>query len=295
MILAAAMPEFGGYVKKKDILLGAFLLLVAYGSGIVREESLQYAGQEVLQANNEGAQVSMLPEYVTRYPELYATGGGPDTERETTEPGETICEKIAYLSFDDGPSEITPEILDILKEYDAKATFFLIGAEITPEREEIVKRIVAEGHSIGLHSYSHDYKVLYSSVDAFLKDYEKACVRVYELTGTKPWLYRFPGGSRNSYAGGLCEDIASEMERRGFCYYDWNVSAEDSVGKPTAYSIRSNVFKDVYRYDDPVLLMHDSLANELTVKVLPEILRALSESGYSFDTLENRERCQFSW
>lgn len=318
-------------MEKKKIVLGAFLLLVALGSGFVRseeqtkeEESVQFdtcseyqvlsvlenemAQMEALQANREGVQVTTLPEYVTRYSELYAPEDEADavTESGTGEEGKeeesatakdqtAVAPKIAYLTFDDGPSELTPKVLDILKEYDVKATFFLIGEEITPEREDIVRRIVEEGHTIGLHTYTHDYTELYRSVDSFLSDYEKVFLRIYEVTGIKPTIFRFPGGSRNIHAGKICSEIAVEMERRGFCYYDWNVSAEDSVGTPTAYSIRTNIFKDVYRYNEPVLLMHDSLANKLTVTMLPEIIKALKESGYSFDTLENRECCQFSW
>ena len=83
------------------------------------------------------------------------------------------------------------------------------------------------------------------------------------------------------------------MERRGYCYYDWNVSAEDSVGKPTSYSILANIFKDVFRYDTPVILMHDSATNALTVSMLADIIKEIKEAGYEFDTLDNRECCQF--
>lgn len=302
-------------MEKKGIVLGAFLVLVACGSGFARSERLsqeeegagfntcseyqilsvlenEMAQLTVLQANREGVQVTSLPEYVTRYPELYAVKES-ETEGEGT--NDRISPKIAYLTFDDGPSELTPQVLDILKEHEIKATFFLIGEEITPEREDIVRRIAEEGHTIGLHTYSHDYEKLYRSVDSFLSDYEKVFVKIYEVTGVKPTIFRFPGGSRNSHAGKLCSEIALEMERRGFCYYDWNVSAEDSVGTPTAYSIRTNIFKDVYRFNEPVLLMHDSAVNQLTVTMLPDIIKALEESGYDFDTLENRECCQFSW
>ncbi|MBQ9118524.1 MAG: polysaccharide deacetylase [Lachnospiraceae bacterium] len=314
-------------MEKKGLIPAAFLILVALGSGFFSSESLTPEEEEVtfessseyqvltalenemaqltaLQANKEGVQVTTLPEYVTRYAALYAGEREPEevqgqsaaeVEKQQESEGVKVAQKIAYLTFDDGPSELTPQVLDVLKEQGIKATFFLVGEEITAEREETVRRMVQEGHTIGLHTYSHDYAKLYRSVDSFLSDYEKAFLKIYEVTGIKPVLYRFPGGSRNAHAGGICREIAAEMERRGFCYYDWNVSAEDSVGTPTAYSIRTNIFKDVYRYNEPVVLMHDSGINRLTLELLPEIIHTLKESGYEFGTLENRECCQFSW
>ncbi len=233
--------------------------------------------------------VSRLPDYVTRYTELYAPEKEDDSQPQEPSEGR----KVAYLSFDDGPSEQTVIVLDTLKEEGIHATFFLIGEEITPEREEIVRRIVEEGHTIGLHTYCHDYTTIYSSVDAFLADYEKVCRRIYEVAEVRPSIYRFPGGSSNRYGKRVIDTAAAEMERRGFCCYDWNVSAEDSVGKPTRYSIRTNIFKDVFRYDEPVILMHDSATNELTVSMLADIIKEIREAGYEFDTLDHRESCRF--
>ncbi len=248
-----------------------------------QEQSMDDGSEDI-----QGMDVTKLPDYVTRYPELYAP--------EEAKIGEEIQQpegKIAYLSFDDGPSEQTITVLDILKEEGIHATFFLIGEEITPEREDIVRRIVNEGHTIGLHTYCHNYEKLYSSVDAFLEDYEKVCLKIYEVAGVRPSIFRFPGGSRNHYGKKIVDSVAEEMERRGYCYYDWNVSAEDSVGKPTSYSIRANIFKDVFRYDTPVILMHDSATNALTVSMLADIIKEIKEAGYEFDTLDNRECCQF--
>ncbi|MDE7212575.1 MAG: polysaccharide deacetylase family protein, partial [Lachnospiraceae bacterium] len=152
---------------------------------------------------------------------------------------------------------------------------------------------VEEGHTIGLHTYCHDYNVIYRSVDDFLADYEKLYKRIYEVTGMKPTIFRFPGGSTNRYAKAVVGTIKTEMKRRGFQFYDWNVSAEDMVGTPTRYSIRSNIFKDVFRYDEPVILMHDSAANQLTVSMLKDIIGEIRKSGYDFDTLDHRECCQF--
>ena len=102
------------------------------------------------------------------------------------------------------------------------------------------------------------------------------------MTGQKTSIFRFPGGSTNRYGKAVISTLKKEMERRGFCFYDWNVSAEDMVGTPTRYSIRSNIFKDVFRYDEP-----------LTVSMLKDIIEEIRKGGYDFDTLDHRERCQF--
>jgi len=200
---------------------------------------------EVLRREEKNMDVSELPEYVTRYPDLYApeteektetidpkkdqTAAATDTEKDKTvvdaNMGNDIdsdtkeqAQKIAYLTFDDGPSEQTIIVLDILKEENIHATFFLIGEEITSEREAIVKRMVEEGHTIGLHTYCHDYDVIYRSVDDFLADYEKLYKRLYEVTGLKPSIFRFPGGSTNRYGKTMIKAVKNEMERRGFCF-----------------------------------------------------------------------------
>ena len=230
-------------------------------------------------------------------------GQASEENPENTDPGtenadldgelKDATKKIAYLTFDDGPSEQTALVLDILKEEGIHATFFLVGAEITEEREEIVRRMVEEGHTVGLHTYCHDYNIIYHSVDNFLEDYEKLYKRIYEVAGIKPVIFRFPGGSTNRYAKAIIGTIKNEMQRRGFTYFDWNVSAEDMVGTPTRYSIRTNIFKDVFRYDEPVILMHDAKANELTVSMLKDIIGEIRKSGYDFDTLDHRDCCQF--
>lgn len=262
-------------------------------SMLENEMSMLETGEDKYTDQGDTARgVMEFPSYMTKYAQLYA----PETDKisESSDVQKQEGKKTAYLSFDDGPSENTSKVLDVLKAAQVHATFFLIGEEITPEREEIVRRIVEEGHVIGLHTYCHDYDTIYRSVDTFLEDYEKVYTRIREVTGKSPSIYRFPGGSTNRHAKkDTLHKIMKEMRRRGFCYYDWNVSAEDSVGKPTRYSIRTNIFKDVFRYDDPVLLMHDSNANRLTVEMLPDIIAQIKQAGYEFDTLENRESCQF--
>lgn len=230
------------------------------------------------------------PDYANRYPNLYAI---PRTEWESVEEDQKIC----YLSFDDGPSDNTLMVLDILKEYDIKAIFFVIGEEImlNERNQEILKEVADQGHMIALHTYCHDYRTIYSSVDAFLSDYEKVFSIIEEITGQRPFIYRFPGGSYNSSAKWIRRDIISEMERRGFVYYDWNVSGEDSVGTPTSYSILRNIKKDLTRYHLPVVLLHDGQTNKVTAKSLVKIIETIKENGYTFGRLDERTPCQFRW
>lgn len=224
------------------------------------------------------------PSYVSLYPDLYAS---PILEFSSPDDGK----KKAFLTFDDGPSDNTCEVLEILQKENVKATFFVIGEMMNEQGEECLKQMVEDGHIIGLHSYSHDYKKIYASVDSFLEDFEILYQMIYEIIGVKPNIYRFPGGS--TYNKRIKNEIIAEMERRGFTHYDWNVSAEDSVGRPTEYSIMKNIRRDAFRFQCPVILMHDSKINSLTANLLSGIISEIREEGYEFDTLDNRKPCQF--
>lgn len=199
------------------------------------------------------------------------------------------AQKVAYLTFDDGPSQNTERVLNVLKSYEIHATFFLIGSNITEENEQLVRRMVDEGNVVGVHTYSHVAKEIYASVDGFTTDFKQAEQSIMAVTGEKPTLCRFPWGSANNYLKNIEKTVIPWLEKQGYYYCDWNVSAEDSVGNPTEYSILHNIKKDYERYDMPVLLMHDSGCNELTAKMLPEIITMLKDSGYRFDTLDHME------
>lgn len=233
-------------------------------------------------------EVSKEPNYVSLYPSLYTT---PIGEQKSPSDGRKVC----YLTFDDGPSELTWKILDILDEKNVKATFFVIGESMSEKELECLKEIVSRGHVIGLHTYHHNYNSLYKSVENFLSDYEKVYNLIVETTGVRPNIYRFPGGSYNMYIKKNRNKIIAEMERRGFTHYDWNVSGEDAVGNPTASTIMKNIKKDIYRFQCPVVLLHDSKINSKTVSILPKLIDNIRENGYEFDTVDKREPCQFSW
>ncbi len=219
------------------------------------------------------------------YPALFSSGH----EVKELPEGSKVC----YLTFDDGPSENTPEILQILKEYDAHATFFLIGENITGETAPYVRQILAEGHAIGLHANVHKYKKLYRDIDSFLADYETLYIRLKDEFGVETALFRFPGGSACTYLHGQGKAFISQMRHRGFTCYDWNVSGEDAVGKPTVSSIKKNVFRNVFRYKTPVVLLHDSAQTSDTVTALPDILKRIAGEGYTFQSLAEADEYIF--
>ncbi len=188
-------------------------------------------------------------DYQSLYPDLYV-----DRPTEST-----YAENTIYLTFDDGPSERTPEVLDKLDEYDIKATFFVVG-QSSDKDKAMMKDIVDRGHTIAAHTYTHQLDVIYNSVEAFLYDFNQIFELVYEATGVKVNIFRFAGGSINSSNHDTYRDIITEMSRRGFVYYDWNLSSGDaSVGGVSSERIVENILNDSIRVNRGVVLMHDSV------------------------------------
>lgn len=206
--------------------------------------------------------------------------------------------KTAYLTFDDGPSENTRKILETLKEKNVVATFFLVGNEITEEREEIVKQTVEQGNAVGVHTFCHKKNKLYCNAESFFEDFRMASESIEKVTGKKPLLHRFPWGSNNRYVSSYVDALHEKLQEMGVKSYDWNVSGEDSLGGTVAQStIFNNVKKDLTRYEEPIILLHDSATMDNTAAVLGEIIDYIRSEGYGFATLENREEYMFpaSW
>lgn len=183
--------------------------------------------------------------------------------------------KTMYLTFDDGPSEDnTQTVLDILKERGVKATFFVVGENVE-KHPEVARRIVEEGHTIGIHCYNHDYQELYKSVDSYLEDFQKAHDAVYQATGVEAVLFRFPGGSINSHNKGVYQDIIKEMTQRGYIYYDWNASLEDAVKQSTPEELLRNGIDSTLGRRKVVMLGHDILYD--TTQCLGDLIDSLPE------------------
>lgn len=208
-------------------------------------------------------------------------------ETDKEEEAEEENMKKAYLTFDDGPSEATAEILDILKEYEVKATFFVIG-KTDKNSAEMYKRIVEEGHTLAMHSYSHKYKEIYSSVKAFAEDFNKLQSLLYEITGVKPDIYRFPGGSSNSVSEIGMKEFIKYIDAKNVVYFDWNVSAGDASSKKmlSADKIVENVMCDVQKHQSAVILMHDAKGKATTLEALPFIIEKLKEEGIEIRAID---------
>lgn len=181
-----------------------------------------------------------------------------------------------YLTFDDGPSAETDRILDILKEYNVKATFFVIGK--TDENSvKAYQRIVEEGHTLGMHSYSHQYAQVYASREAFEDDLTSLQDYLFSITGMESIFYRFPGGSSNKVSKIPMSDLIQCLEERNITYFDWNVSSGDASGTQlSSQTIINNVMSGINgTLKNYVVLFHDSAAKKTTVDALPEILEQL--------------------
>ncbi len=199
--------------------------------------------------------------------------------------------KTAYLSFDDGPSNCTQDILDILKTQDVKATFFVTGTA-SPGHMYLYKEIVKNGHALGLHSYSHNYSEIYRSKDSFFKDINKLETFLKEEVGESPKILRFPGGSNNyvakQYAGtNLMKQLKTEVTERGYKYYDWNCDANDGLNPPIPEKKLLNlIMRGVDEKENLYILLHDFNSNTTIVDGLPEIIRRLKHKGYTFKIMD---------
>lgn len=193
---------------------------------------------------------------------------------------------ICYLTFDDGPSDNTLKILDILDAYGIKATFFVVGTS----KREYMPQIVNRGHAIGLHSTTHKYDVIYKDINSYLEDIQGISDIVYNATGVRSNIMRFPGGSSNMVSAGYCPGIMTDLTVRmpslGYSYYDWNVSSGDaSAARVPAATIVKNVLNGAKGKSSICVLMHDNGGKTTTVEALPDIIEGLDAMGFRFAPL----------
>ena len=216
-------------------------------------------------------------------------------ETDEEKPENVPSGKTAYITIDDGPSEtVTPRILDILQEHGVKATFFVLphtGADA------LYERIRKEGHAVGNHSYTHDYKRLYAEDDGafFREDIRRAEAFLEEKFGVRPKLFRFPGGSASWNANTIARRVEI-LEELGYRHFDWDASTGDTAPAPESRNpevLTANVMAKTADRDKLIILMHDSPNKTPTAEALPEIIRRLKAEGYEFDTLENHEDARY--
>ena len=196
---------------------------------------------------------------------------------------------IIYLTFDDGPTSYsTPKILDILKKKNIKATFFVINHESSTNY--LIKREYDEGHTVGLHSYTHNYKEIYSSKANFYNDMKKISDKVEGITGKKSLIIRFPGGSSNTisrkYQKGIMTELTSEVKSLGYRYYDWNVDSNDAGGAKNSDDVYRNVINGLKPNRSNIVLMHDFAKNDKTIGALEAIIDYGLANGYRFDKID---------
>lgn len=278
---------FGSVKFFKNMLLLAIVLIIAALAGLAAYYRCQMRkiGREleICSGRLTEEQKKSLekvdaegPEYSKLYPDFHA----PKEIAATDYKAHTV-----YLTFDDGPSANTLQLLDLLDQRKVKATFFVTSAGADDNAKKIMKEIVARGHTIGMHTYSHNYKKIYSSVEEFLDDMNKIFELIKEATGVTPTVFRFAGGSINSYNTGLHNKMLAEMVRRGFTPHDWNLSGGDAEQNYTPEQLAENIIGNSEGVMRPVILLHDSADKTNTVAATDEIISYYKEGEYAFDKI----------
>lgn len=247
----------------------------------LREQSSAFADEknalnQTIADLNKQLAVKRAAEAATGAPKPLAPGEYPDWSNKTI-----------YLTFDDGPSPRTPEVLKILRDNGVKATFFV--THISGKSSHYMKDIVAEGHTIALHSYTHDYDKIYASEEAYFADLQQISDLVYSETGVRTNLIRFPGGSSNivsRFNPGIMTRLTQQVTDKGYVYFDWNVvSGDANRGGATAQQIINNCRKVPKKSDSVIVLMHDSVEKRTTVEALPEVIAYYKAAGCKFATI----------
>lgn len=195
--------------------------------------------------------------------------------------------KRVYLTFDDGPSKNTDEILEILERNQVKATFFVI-AHTDEESMAEYKKIVEKGHGIGIHSYTHEYSKIYSSLEAFQEDVTSMSDLIYAATGVRTHLYRFPGGSSNTVSSTPTDELIKWLTDEGYIYYDWNALNGDAVTKDLSpktliKNVMNNVELNAKNNRTSIVLMHDLAVRHNTVESLEPLIQQLKKKGFVMD------------
>jgi peptidoglycan/xylan/chitin deacetylase (PgdA/CDA1 family) len=212
--------------------------------------------------------------------ELYTASGVDEFRRDASDADGTVSDtedgiRKVYLTFDDGPSSNTSKILDILAEYDVKATFFVVGKE--EERyQPLYKRIVEEGHTLAMHSYSHKYNEIYQSKESYVEDLTKLQEFLYDTTGVWCRYCRFPGGSSNTVSRVDMHELIGYLEEQDMSYFDWNVSSGDaSSAYISPEAIVRNSTANLGEFHEAMILLHDASDKDSTVEALPRLIEQI--------------------
>ncbi len=217
--------------------------------------------------------------YIIKYTATDESNNSTTVERKVNVKNREAGSRVIYLTFDDGPGAYTNQLLDILKKYNVKVTFFVTGKG----DDSIIKREYDEGHTVALHSNTHNYSYIYSSQDNYFEDLYAIRNRVKRITGIESNIIRFPGGTSNTVSKISMKELAKEVTNRGFYYFDWNVSSGDAGGTTTADGVYNNVVSSL-KSGASVVLQHD--IKKFSVDAVERIIQYGLENGYTFKRLE---------
>lgn len=243
--------------------------------------ALEKALQESVNERDKAAELLRINEEIWRRNSAEQESENMPKEDEVSgndmEAEETV--RKVYLTFDDGPSIYTEELLDILAKYDVKATFFVTGKG-KEKYGDIYRRITEEGHTLGMHSYSHEYINMYASLDSFRSDLETLRDFLYDETGVVCSVYRFPGGSSNQVSRTDIHEMIAYLNAMGIRYFDWNISAGDATSAPvSSEQIVDRVMSELPSRQVAVILMHDAADKRSTVEALPLLIEEIQAMG----------------
>ena len=258
-------------------MLVSFLAIIILTVQVIKLNSkfnkleLNNASKNVGEISTE--QQSEIPNDESKTKEISNVVTGIDTDDNMADKNDN---HNVYLTFDCELSENTEAILDVLKANNVKATFFISGDD-TEECKDICKRIVDEGHTIGMHSYSNRYSTVYASEEAFENDLNQISKYIYDSTGNASKFYRFPGGSSNQISNVDMTEFVKILNKNNIIYFDWNVSAGDASGDYTVEDIVSNVTDGISKYKNSVVLLHDAPDKSTTAEAIEPLVKALQK------------------
>lgn len=249
------------------VIIGLSFLSVFLG---IRVKKLERQVNLLRGSNNKSVEI------VWSEDDVFLENENEDDDEAKAGKEDTEGKKKVYLTFDDGPSIYTEEILKILREYNVKATFFVTGTQEAKYRKWY-KKIIEEGHTLGIHTYSHVYNDIYASLEAFQMDFNKLRNQLYDDTGEWVNLYRFPGGSGNNVLNWKNRQTIMEwMDSENIVYFDWNLAPEETGRQePTAQQIATNCIEGVKRLDTAMVLLHDASGRKSTIEALPLIIEGI--------------------
>jgi peptidoglycan/xylan/chitin deacetylase (PgdA/CDA1 family) len=215
---------------------------------------------------------------------------GIDTEDNMASEGDT---HYVYLTFDSTPGANTDAIMDILDSYQVKATFFVAG-DVAEDYYDTVRRIVNDGHSLGMHSFSNQYSTIYASTEAFADDLQQISDYLFEMTGVRSNLYRFPGGSGNEISNVDMAEFVHILNLNDISFFDWNVSSGDAASDYSSEDVVNNVLEGISQYKTSVVLLHDAPDKSETVAALSTLIESLQEEDAQILPIdENTTRIQY--